>query len=385
MSDIMKPYLTEKIRFIGSTTINEFHSIITDDSALERRFTIIHVNEPSIEQTVDMVTNTKSVFEEHHKCTIPDTVCRYAVENGSRFLGHRKNPDKSLDLVDIACSIMYEKEIKDVRDIPELTGEYLVDIEGNANSIKSGRLVAADRTLNEFYVNQAISSITGIPYDEIRNSLNYNEVNKKINDVIVNQKEAIASVANVVNIFKNIKSDRKRPISIVLMIGGPGVGKKSISRLLAKNLFGSENCFIDYDMSAFGDSFRISELRGSPPGYVGYGKSGGLIKKIRNTPQSVIFFRGINKAHEDIQQYILDSCRTGKMIDSAEREASLNNAIIIFSVTLDDSQQDQIKKKLQQLKENASYSLHILSCLAYGIYNKFKSIIIFAMLYLDFV
>lgn len=345
MNDIMKPYLTEKIRFLGSTTTNEFHSIMSDDSALERRFTIVPVLEPSIEQTVSMVNNTKSIFEEHHKCNIPSDICRYVVENGSRFRGHRKNPDKSLDLLDIACSIMYEKEITIERLGVESKSDYFDDIEKYNNDIKSAKIKAKDRTLNEYYVNQAISAITGIPYNEIRNSLEYKEVVKNIQNVVVNQDTAIRKVANVVNIFKNIKSDRVRPVSVLLMVGPAGVGKKTVGKLLAKNLFGKEDCFIDYDMSAFGESFRISELKGSPPGYVGYGKSGGLIKKIRNMPQSVVYFRGINKAHQTIQDYILNACRSGKLIDSAEREASLNNAIIILSVTLSEIELKNLKKE----------------------------------------
>lgn len=345
MNDIMKPYLTEKIRFIGSTTTNEFHSIMSDDSALERRFTIVPVLEPSIEQTVGMVTNTKSIFEEHHKCNIPNEVCRYIVENGSRFRGHRKNPDKSLDLLDIACSIMYEKEIEIKRLGVKTSTEYFENLEENNKDIKSAKVVAKDRTLNEYYVNQAISAITGIPYNEIRNSLEYKEVVKNIRKEVVNQDTAIRKIANVVNIFKSVKCDRVRPVSVLLMVGPAGVGKKTVGKLLAKNLFGKEDSFIDYDMSAFGESFRISELKGSPPGYVGYGKSGGLIKKIRNMPQSVVYFRGINKAHQTIQDYILNACRTGKLVDSAEREASLNNAIIIFSVTLSETELKNLKKE----------------------------------------
>lgn len=345
MNDIMKPYLTEKIRFIGSTTVNEFHSILSDDSALERRFTVVPILEPSIEQTVEMVTNTKGIFEDHHKCNIPKEICRYVVENGSRFRGHRKNPDKSLDLLDIACSIMYEKEIELQREKPTESTDFFDQIEINIRDIKSAKLVAKNRTLSEYYVNQAISAITGIPYNEIKNSLDYKEVVKNIKSVIVNQDEAIRKTANVVNIFKSVGHDRVRPISVLLMIGPAGVGKKTVGKLLAKNLFGKEDCFIDYDMSAFGESFRISELKGSPPGYIGYGKSGGLIKKIRNMPQSVIYFRGINKAHQTIQDYILNSCRNGKLIDSAEREASLNNAIVILSVTLSEQELKNIKKE----------------------------------------
>lgn len=335
MNDILKPYLTEKIRFIGSTTINEYHSIITEDTALERRFTIVNVKEPSVDETINMVIGTKSVFEQHHKCIIPDEACSELVKTGSRFLGHRKNPDKSLDILDIACSIMYEKEIKDVYKIQKIKDNYFEDLEINRKEIESLKQNPGDRVLTSKYINLAIASVTGISYDEITDSTNYNGVLSALNKEIFGQPEAMDKLANVVNIFKSVRSDRERPISVLLMAGPTGTGKKASAQLLAKQLFGSKNYFIDYDMSGFKDAFTITELKGAPPGYVGYAKSGGLIKSIRNKPLSIVFFRGIDNAHESIRQYLVDCCRNGKMIDSAEREAALNNTIIIFSIKVD--------------------------------------------------
>jgi len=345
MNDVMKPYLTEQIRFIGSTTIDEYHSIITDDRALERRFTLIPVDEPNVERTQKMMINTKSIYEEHHKCIIPDAVCEYAVINGSRFLGHRKNPDKSLDLLDVACSIMYEKEIT-TKDNP-LTHETftLKGLESRKKNILDFTEVTGDRTLSIDYIDMAISSLTGIPFGEIKNSLNYLQVVTNITSKVFGQEEQIKSIANVVNIFKHVKADRKRPVSVLLLVGPPGVGKASTCSALAKNLYGKEQYFIDYDMTGLTSEFMITELKGAPPGYVGYQKSGKLVKQIRNNPQSVIYFRGINKAHETIQQYIVDACRHGMLTDSAERVAPLNNAIIVYSVTLNDEEYNKVFKQ----------------------------------------
>ena len=346
MNDILKPYLTEKIRFIGSTTLNEYHSIITEDTALERRFTIIHVDEPTIPETTKMVIGTKSVFEEHHKCSIPDSLCDYLVTTGSRFLGHRKNPDKSLDLLDIACSIMYEEEIEIKHQEINKTGEFFNDLEVNQKEISSIHSTAGDRILSKKYVDLAISNITGVSYSDIANSLEYKAVCANITNSIFGQDKSIEKLSNIVNIFKHVTYDRARPVSIILLVGPAGVGKKSTARILAKNLFGSSNCFIDYDMSSFKDSFTITELKGAPPGYVGYAKSGSLIKAIRTNPLSVVYLRGIDKAHETIRQYLIDGCRSGKLVDSAEREARLNNSIIIFSITLSDLEyNDMIKGK----------------------------------------
>lgn len=352
MNDIMKPYLTEKIRFIGSTTIDEYHSIITDDKALERRFTLIPVDEPNIERTINMITGTKEIYENYHKCIIPDDVCKYAVINGSRFLGHRKNPDKSLDLLDIACSILYEKEIKNTESELIQTTEQESDVINNLDIIKTNirnfKEIAGERVLSEDYINLAISSITGINFGEIKNSLNYSQVFNNISDKIIGQQDQVKSLSNVVNIFKHVKTDRNRPVSIVLVVGPEGCGKSTACKLLGKQLYGKEEHFIDYDMSGLTSEFQLTELKGAPPGYVGYGKSGKLVKQVRNSPQSIIYFRNINKSHPVIKQYVIDSCRTGMLTDSSERQAPLNNAVIVYSVTLNNDQYESLyntKKK----------------------------------------
>jgi len=345
MNDIMKPYLTEQIRFIGSTTINEYHSIITDDVALERRFTVINVLEPSIEQTIAMVKGTKSVLEEEHRCSIPDDVAEYTVVNGSRFLGHRKNPDKSLDLLDIACAIMDEKEAKVESTRQEESQDYVKDLEINRNEIRSAKLVPGSRVLTKEYANLAISSVTNIPFGKIKDSLDYKTVLGALENEIFGQTEAVRSLANVVNIFKHVKYDRERPVSTILIAGPSGTGKKSAAKLLARSLYGKASAYIEYDMSGMTSEFMITELKGAPPGYVGYGKSGGLIKAIRNNPQSIVYFRGINKADESIIQYVIDASRHGKITDSAEREASLNNTVIIFGVTLSDEETEKVFNK----------------------------------------
>lgn len=339
-NDILKPYLTEKIRIIGSTTIDEFYSIVSDDPALERRFTIVQIKEPDVQQTTKMLINTKSVYEEKHKCLISKDTCQYLVETCNRFLGHRKNPDKSLDILDIACSIMNNNEVKTIYDsIKEDT------LEKNRLEIMSGKSTSGNRELTPHYVNEAISLVTGVDFNDIANSLTYKEVNQKLKSLIFGQDKAIDTISNIVNIFKYIKNDRKRPISILLCIGKSGVGKKYSFEELSKILFGSKSSFISYDMSGFDQAHQLSELRGAPPGYVGYGKSGSLIKQIRNNQLSVVYFRGINQAHPTISKYIIDGCRSGKLIDSTDKEASLNNCVIVFAITLSDDDYDKLIKK----------------------------------------
>lgn len=345
MNDVLKPYLTGAIRFIGSTTIDEYHAIITDDKALERRFTIVHVDEPSVAKTTSMLLGTKSVFEEHHSCSIPDDTLQYLVVNGSRFLGHRKNPDKSLDILDMSCTIMAEEEVKTTMDDKKESEDWMSEIESDRLQLESIKTEAGSRVLTTDYVNKGISEMTGIDYGMIRDSLNYDYVTDKIKTRVFGQDAAIAEITNVVNIMKHISLDRERPLMVALMIGTSGVGKFSVASELAKYVFGNSGNCIDYDMGAFKDKFMLTELKGAPPGYVGYAKSGRLIKEIRNKPQSVIFFRNINRCNPEIVDYLISSIRKGRMVDSADREVRLNNSIIIFSATLTEEEARLMSRK----------------------------------------
>lgn len=348
MNDILKPYLTEQIRFIGSTTTSEFHEIVTNDQALERRFTVIHVEEPTVEQTTNMLIGTKQVFEEAHKCVVSNEICKYAVENGSRFLGHRKNPDKSLDVLDIACAILGEKEPKSVYVEQPLTGDFLTDLSKPVNEIKTLSLVPGNRQLTTDYVDLSISSLTGIEFGKVKHSLNYGHISKTLKEEIIGQDQPIESLANIANIIRCTKGNRIRPIAVLLLVGPTGVGKKLTCSKLVECIYG-DNMLVECDMSGLVSEFAITELRGAPPGYVGYGKSGWLIKAIRNHPQSLVYFRQMNKAHQTIQQYVIQSCRSGKMMDSAEREAALNNTIIIYSATLTDEEYGNLTSQKEKI------------------------------------
>ncbi len=344
-NDILKPYLTGTIRFIGATTIDEYHNVITEDKAIERRFTLVNITEPSVDATIKMVSNTKKVFETYHNCSIPLDICEYLVENGSRFLGHRKNPDKSFDILDKSCSIMNIKDVKEVTTfVPDANDEFK-GISDDHNYFRTTELTSGERTLSKRHIDLAISDIGGIDYDYIKNSLNYSVIVDKMNGSIVNQDSAIKELANISNIMKHINSVRTRPISIVLLIGSHGVGKSKSVNMLSEMLFGSTNNVIEYDLAQYTQEFQLTELKGAPPGYVGYQKSGKLIKDLRNNPQSIVYLKHINKCHKSISEYLLTSIQNGKMVDSAEREVSLNNAIIIFSVSLEEKDNKLISSK----------------------------------------
>ena len=343
-NDILKPYLTEGLRFIGSTTVDEYHSIVAKDKAIERRFTIININEPSIDETVDMMINTKKVFEEFHGCSISDEICRYTVENASRFLGHRKNPDKSFDILDKACTIMNVKDVEETHTFKPDEDDKFHGIGDDIEIMKSTVLTPGTRVLNESHINRSISDIAGIDYDFIRNSSNYDAIKEEFNNTVFGQEKATAELANIYNIMKCITYDRTRPISIALLVGTHGVGKSIAVETLTKILFGSKKNYIEYDMAQFTQEFQLTELKGAPPGYVGYEKSGRLIKELRNNPQSVVYFKHIDKAHQSIADYLLNGVKSGVLTDSAEKEVNLNNTVIIFSVSLEE-EQDKIMSK----------------------------------------
>ena len=356
-NDILKPYLTGEIRFIGATTVDEYHNIVTEDKAIERRFTLVHVDEPSVLSTTDMVVNTKMVYEDYHNCSIPNDICKYLVENGSRFLGHRKNPDKSFDILDKACSIMNIKDIKEI-DKGLTTKDHLKSLSRDIYKLKNYELTSGKRVLTERHINLAISDIGNIDYDYIKNSLDFKHIVKTMNKEIVNQTHAVDELANIANIMKHVNINRTRPVSIALLVGAHGVGKSKSVNMLSNLLFGNEN-IIEYDLGQYTQEFQLTELKGAPPGYVGYQKSGKLIKDLRNNPQSVLYLKHINKCHTSIADYLLTSIRNGKLIDSAEREVSLNNTIIIFSVSLDESENKTLQTKTMGFSETANGSSDI--------------------------
>lgn len=345
-NDILKPYLTENIRFIGSTTLDEYYNIVTEDKAIERRFTIVNVNEPSIEQTIDMVVKTKKTFEKFHSCSLPEDICKYIVENGSRFLGHRKNPDKSFDILDKACSIMNVKGIHEETSEIKISENPLSHLDIEIKKMKDTIIVSDERILSKYYVDLAISDIAGIDYAYIKNSLDYKYISEELMNSITGQDQAVKELANIANIMKHINYVRTRPISIALVVGRHGVGKSKSVQMLAELLYGSKKSVIEYDLAEFSQEFQLTELKGAPPGYVGYQKSGKLIKEIRNNPQSIVYLKHVNKCHPSIAEYLLTSIKNGKMVDSAEREVSLNNTIIIFSVSLEESDDQTISKGL---------------------------------------
>jgi len=351
MNDVLKPYLTGKLRFIGATTIDEYHSIINNDKALERRFNVIYVDEPSIEETISMVTGTKSIYENYHKCSIPDDICKYIVVNGSRFLGHRKNPDKSLDILDTASTLMNTIEInKDIKNINIINNFENLDKEREL--IVKNKTNTGKRELTKYYVDLAISKVTNVDYGKIRHSLNYKYISDIMKKHIFGQDSQLDNLSNIVNILQHINYNREKPISTILLVGSTGCGKTESAKKLCELIYGSNKNFIDCDLSGLTSSHMISELKGSPPGYVGYGKSGRLIKDIKNNPQSIIYLRNPLDCHLDILNYILLGIKTGKFVGGDDQEAKLNNAVIIFAVTLNDKEMIKLRKKK---KENIGF------------------------------
>lgn len=381
LNDILKPYLTEKIRLIGATTDDEFHSIVTDDPAVERRFTVISVDEPSVDRTIQMVINTKNKYEEHHNCSITNDICEYLVRTGSRFLGNRRNPDKSFDILDISCTLMNKNEIQEVVPEQVQTGSQLLDLQTNIDVIWNTNYQVGNRTLTKEYIDMGISTLTNIDYTRIRNSLNYEYVVNSIKENVFGQDKQVEEIANVVNVIKHINFNQQRPLASLLLIGPSGSGKTTALKSLANSIYGSMLNYIECDLGAYRDRFSLTELKGAPPGYVGYGKSAKTIKEIRSTPQSVIHFKNANKCDPEILDYVLNSVKNGVMVDSSERSAPLNNAIVIFSITLSDKENTDVTKssigfsKASEKKEISTDRLEEIA--GKEIVNKVESIIYF--------
>ncbi len=313
-SNILKPALARgEIRCIGATTINEYRKYIEKDTALERRFQPIVVNEPSIEATLEILKRLKERYEKHHKVTIAESAVEAAVRLSAKYVPDRRLPDKALDALDEACSGV---------SIPILS----MYGDKEAKIARGGEVTAES-------VAEVISRWTGIPVNQLTTEererlLHMAETIKKR---VIGQDEAVEKVAEVVKMARTGLKDPKRPAGVFLFLGPTGVGKTELAKATAQFLFGSENEMIRLDMSEYMDKYNVSKLIGSPPGYIGYDEEGQLTGKLRRKPYSVVLLDEIEKAHPEIFDLFLQVFDEGRLTDSKGRTIDARNAIFIMT------------------------------------------------------
>ena len=358
-ANILKPILAKgDIQIIGATTIEEYRKYIEKDSALTRRMQPIQVDEPSLEDTREIIRGIKDKYEDHHGVEITDQAIDAAVELTDRYINDRYLPDKAIDVIDEAMSKLRIKTYQEETDKkPEDRIDELINQKEQAVRDQDFEKAAELRDL----INQAKFDLEAerekknkekpnkfIGYDDIASIVaswskvpvakltedekeRYANLDKDMRGTVIGQDDAIKSVAHAIKRARVGLKDPSKPIGSFIFVGPTGVGKTYLAKTLAANIFGSEDHLIRMDMSEYMEKFAVSRLVGSPPGYVGYEEGGQLTEQVRNHPYSVILFDEIEKAHPDIFNLLLQILDDGRLTDGQGRTVDFKNTIIIMT------------------------------------------------------
>ncbi len=358
-ANILKPALSRgELQVIGATTLEEYRKHIESDAALERRFQPIVVNEPSIDETIEILKGIKSAYEEHHRLTISEEALEAAAKLSARYVADRFLPDKAIDLVDEASSRvrMYKspaatsardlmRELRQVRQNHSLAVDDGRDVEALdlvqretelENEIERLR-TAWDRTaspsVNADDIAEVVSMWTGVPVMQMatEESERLLRMEEELRKQIIGQDEAIDAISKAVRRARAGLKDPKRPIGSFIFLGPTGVGKTELTKALARFMFGSEDALIQLDMSEFMERHTVSRLVGAPPGYVGFEDAGQLTEAIRRRPYSIVVFDEIEKAHPEAHNMLLQIMEEGHLSDAKGHKVDFRNAIIIMT------------------------------------------------------
>lgn len=361
-SNILKPALARgEVQVIGATTTEEYRKYIEKDAALERRFQPVQVEEPTEEESVEILKGLRRLYEEHHHVEITDEGLEAAVRLSARYVSDRFLPDKAIDLMDEAASKMrlgmvhgYDKltELKseiqnknteieeslregDIEKAHELRQEKEKLQEAWDKLNRKNRRVAGKKTaqVGENEIADVVSGWTKIPVSRLTESeaVRLQKLEQILHKRVIGQEEAVSAVAKAVRRGRVGLKDPNRPIGSFLFLGPTGVGKTEVSKALAEAVFGNEESMIRVDMSEYMEKHSVSKMIGSPPGYVGHEDGGQLSEKVRRNPFSVILFDEIEKAHPDVFNILLQVLDDGHITDSQGRKVDFKNTIIIMT------------------------------------------------------
>ena len=361
-SNIMKPALSRgQIQIIGATTIQEYRKHIEKDAALERRFQPVVVEEPSVEQTIEILRGLCPQYERHHHVTITEDGLRAAAELSERYISDRFLPDKAIDLMDEAASKAHIGTMDKPAQLEKMKAELLSMDEDLEEAVIAGDLQQAGEIrrekqkkqdaydqaagkyrrsmrnkkilVGENEVADVVSDWTHIPVKRLTEgeAARLQRLEKTLHKRVIAQDEAISAVAKAVRRGRVGLKDPSRPVGSFLFLGPTGVGKTEISKALAEAVFGQEDAMIRVDMSEYMEKHSVSKMIGSPPGYVGYEEGGQLSEKVRRHPYSVILFDEIEKAHPDVFNMLLQVLDDGHITDAQGRKVDFKNTIIIMT------------------------------------------------------
>ncbi|MBQ8781333.1 MAG: ATP-dependent Clp protease ATP-binding subunit [Oscillospiraceae bacterium] len=348
-ANILKPQLARgELQVIGATTLSEYRRYIEKDSALERRFQQVMINEPVQEDAVKIISGIKKCYEAFHNAKITDEAVKAAVELSVRYQPERFLPDKAVDLIDEAASRARLKAAGSPQTLAQLADSLKLMLEKQSNARISGKKErsSADElpswyrpteektvTVGREEIADVVSVMTGIPLKKLTRSEEERllSLEDELHRRVIGQDKAVRAVADAVRRSRSGLKEPNRPMGCFLFSGPTGSGKTELSKALAECLFGDENAMLRFDMSEYMEKHSVSKLIGSPPGYVGYEEGGTLTERVRRKPYSVILFDEIEKAHSDISNLLLQIFEEGVLTDSSGRTVSFRNTVIILT------------------------------------------------------
>ena len=361
-SNIFKPALARgEIQCIGATTLDEYRQYIEKDGALERRFQKVTVEPTSVEETIQILNQVKDRYEEHHNVTYTEEAIKACVNLTSRYITDRFLPDKALDAMDEAGSRVclknmkvpveitsYEQKIEEVRDLKSKavkSQDYIeakrlkeeeekLMIELNlAQEIWNKEMKGKKEVVTEENIAEVVSMMSGVPVTKVgKNELEkLAQMNNVLNGKVIGQQDAVKKVVKAIQRNRVGLKDPKKPIGTFIFLGSTGVGKTELAKVMAKELFDSDDSLIRIDMSEYMEKFAVSRLVGAPPGYVGYEEGGQLTEAVRRKPYAVVLLDEIEKAHPDVFNILLQILDEGHVTDSLGRKVDFRNTIIILT------------------------------------------------------
>lgn len=361
-ANMLKPALARgELHLIGATTLDEYRKHIEKDTALERRFQTIVVPEPNLKDTIAILKGLRSYYEKYHNVTMSDEVVEDAVYMADRYVSERFMPDKAIDVIDEASARVrvrsgrkpsklrdFTRQLKNLNEKMEdavanedyeraaLYKTRLSQISTKIDETRADYESKTPITLMDDDIAHAISTMTGIPAERVQRSEAklLRRLEKHLSKFIIGQEEAVEKVARAIRRSRSGVASNKRPIGSFVFMGPTGVGKTELAKVLAREVFGSNDALVKIDMSEFGERHNTSRLLGAPAGYVGYEDGGKLTDKIRRQPYSVVLFDEIEKAHPDVFQLLLQLLEDGKLTDAKGHVVDFSNTIVILTSNL---------------------------------------------------
>ncbi|MEQ7140278.1 ATP-dependent Clp protease ATP-binding subunit [Enterococcus casseliflavus] len=379
-SNILKPALARgELQTIGATTLDEYQKYIEKDSALERRFARVQVDEPTPEEAEEILRGLSPRYEEHHGVEISDDALHAAVQLSVRYINSRQLPDKAIDLMDESAAKVRLDKTDESSELADLQNEIANLIEEKEAAIRQQDFEAAARLrIKEKKLTQQLTEVafmevkeasgyadsvtaedvatvvsqwTGVPLQQMekKESERLLDLEKILHQRVVGQEEAVKAVARSIRRARSGLKDPNRPIGSFMFLGPTGVGKTELAKALAEAMFGSEDALVRVDMSEFMEKYSTSRLIGSPPGYVGYDEGGQLTEKIRSKPYSVILLDEVEKAHPDVFNILLQVLDDGHLTDAKGRKVDFRNTILIMTSNIG----------AQQIREEKSVGFNV--------------------------